>query len=216
VADPAVVEREAASAPERLLVLLPGSGDEPASLEAHLEHLDPGRRWHAAVVRPPVDTADGPVWFTVGDDGPDPEQVAAAVDTVTAAVDALRARVAVDDRALAVAGYSQGGAVALATLLDPRAPARPATACLAGYLLHREAHLDLARAAGRAVLIAHGADDEVVDVVQGRGAARTLERAGASVTWVEATGGHRLGTPLLDPLRSWLDDLADGAGRPPG
>ena len=103
-------------------------------------------------------------------------------------------------------GYSQGGAMALAALLDPTLAARPGgVAALAAYLPHRDVDQDPALAAGPPVLLAHGADDDVVD------AAPRAERgqgprtgSGATVTWAEVDGDHRLGPPLLDGSR-WLD-----------
>ena len=62
--------------------------------------------------------------------------------------------------------------------------------------------------------MAHGADDRTIEVIQGRSAARALERAGATVTWAEVTGGHTLAAPLLGPLRAWLATLAATAGHP--
>jgi predicted esterase len=85
---------------------------------------------------------------------------------------------------------------------------------LAGYLVHRpELQLHPGRVAGRPVLVAHGADDTTVDTLRGRAAWKVLDRAGAEARWVEVEGRHRLGPPLLEPLRTFLEDLAE-APRP--
>ncbi len=107
-----------------------------------------------------------------------------------------------------VAGFSQGGALALATLLDPTIAHRPAAiAVLAGYLPHRDVDQQPDLAAGRRVLVGHGADDEVIEPLLGRSAAKALDRAGAEVTWAEVDGGHRLDAPLVAALRDWLAGL---------
>ena len=60
------------------------------------------------------------------------------------------------------------------------------------------------------MLVAHGADDEVVDALLGRSAAKALHRAGAVVTWSEVDAGHTVAGPLADTLGRWLAALADG------
>jgi predicted esterase len=98
--------------------------------------------------------------------------------------------------------------MALAAATDPTTPVRPgAVAALAAYLPHREADQDPSLLSGRPVLVAHGADDEIVDALLGRSAAKALERAGAQVSWVEVDGGHTLHPHLVDALRAWLDEL---------
>jgi predicted esterase len=134
------------------------------------------------------------------------------VDAIATALDVVSDHTGVARADIVLAGYYQGGAAALATMLDPTTGPPPrAVGALAGYLAHRDdGHLDLTRATHRSVLLAHGTDDTMVETIRGRGAARALHRHHASVTWVEAPGGHRLGRHLLDPLASWLDTLADG------
>ena len=69
-------------------------------------------------VRPSV-TDEGPAWFTVGDDGPDRDQLAAGIEALGSTLTDLATRLAVGPGALVLGGYSQGGAMALAALLDP-------------------------------------------------------------------------------------------------
>jgi phospholipase/carboxylesterase len=207
-----LVERPAAATTERVLVLLPGFGDEPAMFADHLDVLDPDRRWHVAIPRPPVATDEGPAWFTVGDDGPDTEQLTAAVLALAATLADLLDRFGLEPDDLVLGGFSQGGAMALAAALDPTVASRPgAVASLAAYLPHRHDDQDLTLLAGRPVLVAHGADDEVVDALLGRSAARSLHRGGALVTWSEVDGGHAIAGPLAATLAGWLAAVADGA-----
>jgi len=203
-----VVERTASGRARRLLVLLPGFGDEPGVFTQHLSTLDPDGRWQVVVVRPPLETLDGPAWFRVEEDGPVAADITASVSHLTATCDEALARLDLDPAHLVVAGYSQGGALALAAATDPSSTLRPAAlAVLASYLPHRGDDQDPALLAGRPVLVAHGVDDEVVDPLLGRSAARALERAGAEVTWAEVDGGHELRPHLVERLRGWLDGL---------
>jgi predicted esterase len=207
-----VVERAATGATERILVLLPGFCDEPSTWTDHLDLIDPEGHWHVAVPRPPVATRGGPAWYRVSDGAPDPEALRSSIAAVVDLVTSLTVQHSVPVDAVAIAGFSQGGATVLATTLDPTVTVRPgAVAVLAGDLPHRDDALDTTLLAGRPVLFAHGTDDEMMDVVRGRSAARTLHRGGASVTWTEVESPHRLGPALLDPMRTWLEAVASGA-----
>lgn len=205
------IEFHGSPAAGRAALLLPGYGDTSAVFSRRVHLIDPDDRWAIAVAEPIADGPDGPMWYSVDDDGPDPEGLTATVDAIATALESTSDHTGVGRSDIVLVGYSQGGAAALATMLDPTTgtPSR-AVGVLSGYLAHRDdAFLDLTRAAHRSVLMVHGSDDTMVDTIRGRSAARALHRHGASVTWVEARGGHRLGTHLLGPLASWLDDLAE-------
>jgi len=207
-----VVERPAAGATERILVLLPGFCDEPSVWTDHLDVVDPHQRWHVAVPRPPVQTRGGPAWYRVSEAGPDQEALRSSIAAIVELITALTEQHSLTGDDVVLAGFSQGGATTLATTLDPTVEVRPAAvAVMAGYLPARDHDLDTSLLAGRPVLFAHGTDDEMMDVVRGRSAARALHRGGASVTWTEVESPHRLGPPLLDPMRDWLQAVADGA-----
>ncbi|MCU0311489.1 MAG: hypothetical protein MUE36_11175 [Acidimicrobiales bacterium] len=180
---------------------------------AHLERIDPARRWLVAVAEPYLVGPHGPLWYTVDEHGPDPDGVARATAAVDAAVAVVAEAAGIEKGEVVLGGHSQGGAAALATSLDPALGAPPrAVVALAAYLPHRDGGLDGERMAGRPALFAHGLDDAVMDPIRGRGAARALERWGARVEWEDVPGGHRLGPDLLDPLARWLDGLADADG----
>ena len=194
----------------RVLVLLPGYADRPERLLDRVDEFDPDGRWTVVALEPIRSMDAGPYWYEVTDRGPDDDQVDAAVAHVLAACASIATANGIPVSSLVLAGFSQGGALALATVLDPSAVEVPgAIAVLAGYLPPRtDDALDLGRAAGRPALLAHGADDEVVATVRGRSAARALQRAGALVSWAEVDAGHRFAGPLLEPLREWLAALA--------
>jgi predicted esterase len=213
-----VVERPAAGATERILVLLPGFCDEPSTWTDHLGLIDPDHRWHVAVPRPRVQTRGGPGWYRVTADGPNQTELTDSVAAIADLLASLLAEHSLTAAELVVVGFSQGGATTLATFLDPTVALSPAAlGVLSGYLPVRDEELEVSRASGLPILFAHGTDDDMIDVLRGRSAANALARAGAVVTWTEVGGGHRLGPDLLDPLRGWLDAVADGsvASNPP-
>lgn len=178
--------------PARVLFALHGHDDDPAAFAGRLEPLadDLGR----TLVAPsgPVVTAHGRAWFaSLGDPVGPP-----LIETL----DALEAdaRAAGDD--VVVVGWSQGAATALALLLRSGASIRPAALVALAPFLPDEPGMawDVDRVADAATVVhlVHGADDEVVDAVQGRSVRRLLERAGVEVTWTEVAAGHDLGALL--------------------
>lgn len=205
----------------RAVLVLPGYGDTATVVTRRLHLIDPSGRWRVAVAEPAWTGPHGPQWYTVDSEGPDPDGVTSAVQAVDRALDVVATATGVPRDAVVLVGYSQGGATALATALDPgTGPAPAAVGLLAGYLVHRDDdQLDLSRSHGRPVLVAHGRDDDMVDPLRGRAAAKALHRGGAVTSWQEVAGSHRLGPSLLAPLASWLDALADGRAPhdpPPG
>lgn len=202
--------------PGRAVLLLPGYGDTSAVFTDRLDLIDPDSAWLVAVAEPFVEGPHGPMWYTVDDDGPDPDGVARASAAIDAAVDQVARIAGIDRSAVVIGGHSQGGAAALATSLDPAFGSPPAAiAALAAYLPHREGGLDGSRVDGRSVLMVHGVDDGAVEPIRGRGAARALERWGARVDWHDVAGGHRLGAPLLEPLARWLSAMVEASGSSP-
>ena len=198
--------------PERVLVVIPGYGDQPEPFLARAASFDPSEQWHVVVVEPHAASERGPYWYNVDENGPDPVALAQAINAIDALCASVLDETELTDDALVVAGFSQGGALALAHRVDPTAMVSPsAVAALASYLPSRDDQLiDLSRSNGRPLLFAHGEDDELVEPLRGRSASKAFHRAGALVTWSEVSGGHRFDTPLTAELAAWLDALARG------
>jgi len=194
----------------RTLVLLPGYADQAEAFVARADRFDPDRRWRVVVLEGRLRNERGPYWYDVDDEGPVTAELDAAVAAVQDELDALRSDGSPGGPVLA--GFSQGGALALATLLDPATSTPPAAVgVLAGYLPSRpEGAIELDRAWGLPLLLAHGDDDALVEPLRGRSAAKALQRAGASVSWIPTEGGHRFDGPLLDALGAWLAALDRG------
>ncbi len=200
--------RRGPSRPEQVLLLLPGYGDRPDYFLDRVDRFDPEHRWLVVVPEPRIDSPDGPIWYSVDENGLDQDAFEKSLVAIGDCAAEILAESEIGPDRFVVAGFSQGGALALATLLTPSfRPAPIAVAALAGYLPDHDA-LDLATAAGRHVLVAHGSDDKTVDIIRGRSAAKVLTRSGAIVSWSEVGGGHRFGSDLIEPLRVWLEDLA--------
>lgn len=210
------MHRTAKPSTPSLLVGLHGYDDHPSRLERALASLPAAAGLPRLVPSGPVRTPEGYGWF-----GPDPNGLADTSPPLSRTLDRLEAQVVdacaaaqVDPAGAVVVGYSQGAATALALALRRGARWRPvAVGAVAAWLLHDPSvEWALADAAGHTeVLLVHGEQDEVVPVVQGRSARRTLERHGLEVTWVEHAGGHDLETPpAIEALDRWLGRLCAG------
>ncbi len=204
--------RRGPSTPERLLVLIPGYGDRPEPFLERAASFDPNEQWLTVVVEPQIPSDRGPYWYNVDENGPDLVALASALRAIDALCTSILTEIGLSEDALVIAGFSQGGALALAHLVDPTSTVTPrAVAALASYLPCRdEGLIDLSRASQRLVLFAHGKNDELIEPIRGRSASKAFHRADALVSWVEVDGGHRFDTPLIDELAAWLSALSLG------
>ena len=126
-------------------------------------------------------------------------------------LDGAAAAFGLGDTAIVVAGFSQGGAAALAwAAASARAQPLAGVVCVAGFL---PACIATALAADAPVLppvlVVITEDDEVVDPFLGGIAARTLRRAGAVVADVAVEAGHEWTPAVTTAVVDWLPTLAD-------
>ncbi|MEZ5740897.1 MAG: dienelactone hydrolase family protein [Burkholderiaceae bacterium] len=148
-----------------------------------------------------------PGWFDLYQLGPgreDSEGIIASGEQMAAMIQALRDQ-GIDSRRIVVAGFSQGGVVALQAGLRYEAP-------LAGILamstwlaragsLARERH-----EANREtpVLMLHGDRDEMVDVALARRGAEHLQALGQPVQFKTWPMGHEVCPPEIEMIGHWL------------
>lgn len=198
----------------RVVVFLHGHGDRP---EDSFRVAAPFMPAGTELVTPagPCEVGDGTLaWFAAEPDGgPDPVQLAEALDAVSAVVDTACATFGTAPDRVAVGGFSQGGAVALAWALRAGSLGRGSTPrvagvfCVAGWLPDADGlELDLAHPVPVPFLIAHGDDDEKVPLPMGRSVVRVLERSDWSVTFAGGEHGHEV-VPFGEALHTWLAAL---------
>jgi len=110
-----------------------------------------------------------------------------------------------------LAGFSQGGAIALATGLRQREPLAGLIA-LSTYLpggaaVAAQRHPN---AVAQPVFYAHGANDPMIPVQYGQASAELLERVGLDVEWHRYPMAHQVCAEEIADLGDWLDRrLAD-------
>ena len=147
-------------------------------------------------------------WYDVRDDAGERREDEAGVRESQRAITALieRERVrGVPDRHVVLAGFSQGGAMALYT--GTRHPEKLAgIVALSSYLpLARE--LDGARSPANQstpVFMAHGAQDPVVPWSLGDESRQLLVAAGYAVEWHSYPMPHTVSEPEVRDLRQWI------------
>ena len=109
---------------------------------------------------------------------------------------------------IVLAGFSQGGAIALHCGL--RRPQRLAGIMALSCYLPRAASLETEAADANRdtpVFIAHGRIDSVVSIEFGRQARAQLEQQGYPVRWREYPMGHSVCADEIADIRSWLIEL---------
>jgi phospholipase/carboxylesterase len=106
---------------------------------------------------------------------------------------------------IVVAGFSQGGAIALHCGLRARGGLAGILA-LSTYLPLAE-HLTQERSEsnlGLPVFLAHGSADPVIPMALGLATRRQLEAAGYAVEWHSYAMGHAVCAPEIEDIRAWL------------
>ena len=134
---------------------------------------------------------------------------AAGVEESIARVEALIAREAgrgIPASRLLLAGFSQGGAITLATGLRRREPLAGLIA-LSTYLPGGAAAAAAreVNAVAQPVFFAHGEHDSVIPVQHGLDSARALEQAGFEVQWHHYPMAHQVCAPEIAHLGDWLE-----------
>ena len=152
-------------------------------------------------------------WYDVVGDG---SEDAAGIRASQARVEALIAREQARGFAAArivVAGFSQGGAMALHTGL--RCPGRlGGIVALSCYLPLGDTLASEASPANHDVPIfmAHGADDPLIPIHRARRSRDKLTELGYRVTWREYSMPHSVCGDEVDDLSAWLRQVLDEKG----
>lgn len=148
-----------------------------------------------------------PAWYDVsGLDArsDDESRIRTSAGWITELIERENARGVPSDR-IVIAGFSQGGAMALFTgLRHPETLA--GVMCLSGYLPMPGTLADEASAANRGVSVfqAHGVDDPVVRCAIARTDREALVAAGYQVEWHEYPMAHQVCMEELRDIGQWL------------
>lgn len=181
-----------------VLVALHGHGDEPADARRWGRRVAPSG-WEVVAPGAPSDPTGARSWFDSGPRGADGEQLHRAVAQVADVV----SQVARSGRPVALAGFSQGAAVALAAVVSGMSC--DAVVTFAGFL-PEPAGGELPTAehrVGRLLAVRFEAD-ELVPEVLAAAAADAVAGLGVTVEQRVASGGHAVGEDAARQAREWL------------
>lgn len=218
------VVRETGPSPAHTIVWLHGLGADGHDFEPIVPQLQCTARRPVRFVFPhapvrPVTVNNGMsmrAWYDIRgleiDRDQDATGIADSLARVNALVDAELAR-GVDPGHLVLAGFSQGGAIALRTGLARSSPLAGVVG-LSCYLLQADRLSDWAapESAGVPVFMGHGDVDPIVPAVLGRRSARFLEEAGYHVQWWTWPMAHAVSPGEIARLDEWLDRRFSGDG----
>jgi phospholipase/carboxylesterase len=202
-----VVETVAPGRPP-LLILLHGIGSNELAMASLAGDFDP--RFAVMSVRSPIEV--GPfayAWFHMSFEpaGPriDADEAAVAWERLGQFVDEAVSAYDTDPRRTFIGGFSQGGMMALASMLT--SPERLAgVVCLSGHLpeaaVARAAAGDRLR--GKPVLIVHGTGDQTLPIGLGRRARDILSGFPLAVDYREFEMGHTTTDESVAAASAWL------------
>ncbi len=212
------VEREPQDGPATAtLLLLHGLGADGHDLAPLLPELPLDRLGVRAVLPHapslPVSINGGavmPAWYDIrpGDmrTRHDEGGIRASAERIEALLARERARGIGPERTI-LAGFSQGGAMALHVGLRQQAPLAGIVALSTYLLLPDETETEATDAAtATPIFQAHGTLDGVVDPARGLHARRWLEERGYAVTWREYPYPHAICRDELTDLAAWLEE----------
>lgn len=140
----------------------------------------------------------------------DPLDAAAATATITRFIEEAISAYSLDRERVFIAGFSQGGILALATMLT--APQTVAgVVCMSGRLPAEVLASAAPRQvlAGKSVLIVHGRQDETLAVANGRLAYALLEDLQVAVEYSEFDMAHGTTEESLARVSGWLTAMLD-------
>jgi phospholipase/carboxylesterase len=210
---------------ERLLVLVHGYGADEYDLAPLAPHLDPEGHFFTICPRGPHSLAAmgfGAGWYERDDDGNiDPDDFLASVAALDSTIDDVCAEKGFDRSAAVIVGFSQGGAMTLASTLRANGATRPAAiACLSGTLqrvdgldyLFDEPGFDepgfdepgFDAAELPAIAVQHGTHDPLVPIDRGRTIHATLDEHGIEHMFKEYPMQHEIVAESIFDLRDWL------------
>jgi phospholipase/carboxylesterase len=203
-------ERPAAGPPEGLLVLHHGRGADEHDLLTLANVLDPTQRLHVVTPRAPLQLPGSPGyhWYLVPRVGyPDPDTFEAARRQLGELHDELWQRTGITPERTVLGGFSMGAVMSYAMALSADRPAPLGILAFSGFIPDVEGwQPDLAGRTAVRVFIAHGRQDQVIDVAFARAAAERLRAAGLPVEYRESDAAHHIDPREIPAAGAWLDD----------
>ncbi len=145
-----------------------------------------------------------PGWYDIASPDIVAQEDVAGIEASSAAIDVLieqQIRAGIAPERILLAGFSQGGVVALHCGLKQRESQLGGVMALSCYL---PGCAQLAAGHDLALFLAHGSRDPVVAIERGREGAKSLEHAGYRPEWHEYDMEHSVSMSEISDIRHWL------------
>ncbi len=201
-------ERPPAGEPEGLLLLHHGRGTDEHDLIGLADLLDPQRRLHVVTPGGPLRLPGWPGrhWYAVPRVGyPDPDTFRAAWSALAEFHDETWDRIGVGPDRTVLGGFSMGTVMSYALGLSAERPIPAGILAFSGFVPTVPGwEPSLADRTDMPAFIAHGRNDDVMDIGFARAARDLLEGAGLTVDYHESDAGHQIDPAHLPPARDWL------------
>jgi thioredoxin 1 len=203
------------SAAERVLLMMHGFGADERDLGGLLPYLDPEGKFVTVLPRAPHSAPPGFSWFDLQNPDPDVARQGQldALAQLDDLLDATCEERGMPRETAVVAGFSQGGGLAL--LLALRHSSRPHPAAVLAMspfappeALDAIADWDAARSV--AVLLQHGTDDLMIVVQRARDLAQALADHQVPLVFSEYPMGHEVALESVHQAKAWLDAVRAG------
>jgi phospholipase/carboxylesterase len=203
-------ERPAADDAAGLLVLHHGRGADEHDLLGLADVLDPERGLHVVTPGGPLTIPGWPGkhWYMVPRVGfPDPDSFFAAHAKLAQFHDDLWERTGLAPEQTVFGGFSMGSVMSYALGLDPARPAPAGILAFSGFIPTVDGWTP--DVAGRAegdlrAFIAHGRNDQVMDIAFARQARDLLEAGGVEVEYHESDAAHHIDPGHVPAAVTWL------------
>lgn len=206
-------ERPAGGEATGLLILHHGRGSDERDLLGLADRLDPERRLHVVTPRGPLTLPGWPGhhWYTVPRVGyPDPDTFDAAYRRLAAFHDETWRRTGIGPDRTVLGGFSMGTVMSYALGLAGERPLPAAILAFSGFIPTVDTwQPDLRSRARLPVLIAHGRQDQVIDVAFARSAHELLTEAGLPASYLESDAGHHIDPTQIPVAARWLAATMD-------
>lgn len=211
------VERPAAGETDGLLVLHHGRGTDERDLLGLADALDPERRLHVAAPRAPLTLPGSPGyhWYLVPRVGyPDHDTFHAARTALAELHDGLWEQTGTDPLHTVLGGFSMGTVMSYAMAFSADRPPVAGVLAFSGFVPvvdDWQPRFD-DRLATRA-FIAHGRNDQIMEIDFAHQARRLLETGGLEVDYHESGVGHQIDPAHLLAASRWLAGTLPPSGR---
>lgn len=186
------------------ILALHGRGSNEQDLIGLAPHLPDGFLW-ISPRGPHKLGSDAYEWYRVQIIGkPDPEKLAAALETIDHFIDEILAAYPVDPQRLFLLGFSQGSILSMCYALGR--PERVAGVVAQSGYIPKGINLEIKETdiKGKPFLLTHGEQDTMLPIDWARASRDLLQKLGVYLSYYEFQMGHQVSMESLAVISTWL------------